>query len=129
MAESSRFLLDTHALLWALAAPERLKPEARAAIADSRSTVFVSAASVWEMAIKAALGKLSAPDDLQDQLRLNRFDELDIRLGHAQAVEHLPPLHRDPFDRMLVVQAQVEGLRLVTRDPLVQQYDVAWTAA
>ena len=124
-----RLLLDTHALLWSLAAPERLDPDARQAIEDARSAVLVSAASVWEMAIKAALGKLTTPDDLDDQLRLNRFDVLPITLAHARAVEHLPPLHRDPFDRMLVVQAQVEGLTLVTRDRLVQQYAVPWMRA
>ena len=122
-----RLLLDTHALLWSLAAPERLHADARRDIQDLRNTVFVSTASVWEMAIKAALGKLSVPDDLDDQLRLNRFDVLEVAL--AQAVEHLPMLHRDPFDWMLVAQAQHEGLRLVTRDPLVQQSAVDWMPA
>lgn len=129
MAEPNRFLLDTHVVLWSLAAPERLEADARQAIEDPRHTVYVSTASVWEMAIKAGLGKLSTPDDLADQLRLNRFDVLDVRLDHALLVEDLPPHHRDPFDRMLVVQAQREGLRLITRDPLVQQYDVSWMAA
>jgi len=124
-----RLLLDTHALLWSLAVPERLDSDARRAIADAHSAVFVSVASVWEMAIKAALGKLSTPDDLEDQLRLNRFEVLPITLPHARAVEHLPLIHRDPFDRMLVAQAQHEGLTLVTRDPLVQQYGAAWMQA
>lgn len=124
-----RFLLDTHVLLWSLAAPERLEAPAREAIQDSRHVVFVSAASVWELAIKPALGKLTMPDDLEDQLRLNRFDVLDITLGHARAVEQLPPHHRDPFDRMLVAQAQTESLTLITRDPQVQQYGVSWMAA
>ena len=124
-----RLLLDTHALLWSLSDPERLGGEALQAIRDPANDVVVSAASAWEMAIKSSLGKLSAPDDLPEQLRLNRFGALDITLRHAQAVEHLPMLHRDPFDRMLVAQAKTEGLRLVTRDPLVQQYDVAWLSA
>lgn len=123
------FLLDTHALLWSLALPERLHAEARQAIKDPQNTVFVSTASVWEMAIKSALDKLDMPDDLEDQLRLNRFDVLEITLVHAQAVEYLPMLHRDPFDRMLVVQALNEGLTLLTRDPLVQQYAVSWMEA
>ena len=124
-----RLLLDTHALLWSLGDPDRLDAEARGAIQDAQNDVLVSAASVWEMAIKSALGKLSTPDDLLAQLRLNRFDALDVTLHHAQAVEHLPMLHRDPFDRMLVAQARSDGLRLVTRDPLVQQYDVPWMSA
>jgi len=125
----ARLLLDTHALLWSLATPERLDPDARLAIQDARNAVFVSEASVWEVANKAAQGKLLTPDDLDEQLRINRFDVLDIALTHARAIEHLPPLHRDPFDRMLVVQAQIEGMTLVTRDPFVQQYDVRWKRA
>ena len=84
---------------------------------------------MWEIAIKSGLGKLKAPDDLEDQLRLNRFDPLAISVAHARAVAYLPQHHRDPFARMLVVQAQHEGLTLLTRDPLVQQYAVAWKPA
>ena len=124
-----RFLLDTHVLLWSLAFPERLHPEARQAIQDPHNAVFVSVASVWEIAIKSGLGKLNVPDDLEAQFRLNRFDLLAISVAHAQAVAYLPLHHRDPFDRMLVVQAQHEGLTLLTRDPLVQQYAVAWQPA
>lgn len=123
------FLLDTHALLWSLATPERLHAVARRAIQNGQNAIFVSTASVWEMAIKSGLGKLKIPDDLEDQLRLNRFDVLEIRLAHARAIAQLPPYHRDPFDRMLIVQAQHEGLTLITRDPLVQQYAVAWMRA
>ena len=126
---TDRFLLDTHALLWSLAEPERLADDAREAIQNPRHTVLVSTASVWEMAVKSALGKLAMPPDLDDQLRINRFDVLNIGLAHARAVQHLPLLHRDPFDRMLVVQAQLEGVRLISRDALVQQYDVEWMAA
>ena len=124
-----RLLLDTHALLWSLSAPDRLSDAAREAIRDPGTTVVVSAASVWEMAIKSALGRLTTPDDLDAQLRINRFDALPISMAHARAVEHLPPHHRDPFDRMLVAQAGAEGLRLVTRDPQVQRYDVDWMPA
>lgn len=124
-----RLLLDTHALLWSLALPERLVEAARQAIREPDNAVFVSAASVWEMAIKASLGKLIIPDNLDEQLSLNRFTPLPITLAHAQTVEHLPLHHRDPFDRMLIAQAQQEGLTLITRDPLVQQYDVVWMQA
>ena len=125
----SRFLLDTHVLLWSLSQPEHLHPDARDTIRGAQNQVFVSTATVWEMAIKSALGKLTVPDDLEAQLRLNRFDILNITLAHARAIEHLPLLHRDPFDRMLVVQAQHEGLTLITRDALIQQYAVSWMIA
>lgn len=125
----ARLLLDTHVVLWSLSAPDRLAPPARDAIADPRNAVLVSAASVWEVAIKSALGKLSMPDDLAAQLRHARFDPLAITHGHAEAVGLLPRLHCDPFDRMLVAQAQVEGLTLVTRDAYVRRYDVPTLAA
>jgi PIN domain nuclease of toxin-antitoxin system len=117
-----KLLLDTHALLWALAQPERLSGEARAAIADARNAVFVSAASSWEIEIKTALGKLRTPPDLEAQLTERRFLELPIRLKHALALRRLPLHHRDPFDRMLVAQAMVEGLTLVTSDEQVLAY-------
>jgi len=105
-------LLDTHALLWWLADDIRLADAARAAIADSANDAFVSAASAWEIAIKARLGKVSMPDDLGEQLAANSFTPLPVQLTHALAVRHLPDHHRDPFDRLLVAQAQVEGLTL-----------------
>ncbi len=118
-----RLLLDTHVLLWWLSA-QRLRPKARAAIAAADSDVCVSAATVWEMSIKAALGKLAAPDDLSDQIVHHGFDILPIGLAHALAVRSLPPHHADPFDRMLVAQAQIEDLTLVTRDANISRYDV-----
>lgn len=120
-----RLLLDTHVLLWALADDARLLPSARDRIADGRSSVFVSAVSAWEITIKRALGKLRVPDDLVEQLRMARFEDLDITIEHALAVADLPDHHRDPFDRLLVAQARVDGLTIVTHDPQVQQYDVA----
>ena len=111
----SRFLLDTHVLLWSLSQPEHLHPDARDTIRGAQNQVFVSTVTVWEIAIKSALGKLTVPDDLETQLRLNRFDILNITLAHARAIEHLPLLHRDPFDRMLIVQAQHERHALNTR--------------
>ena len=118
-----RLLLDTHVLLWALTDDPQLTPAARDAITDGRNEVFVSAASAWEISIKRGLGKLRAPKDLPEQLRRARFDVLPIDLAHALAVESLPDLHRDPFDRMLVAQAISERLTLVTADPQVQQYE------
>lgn len=114
-------LLDTHVLLWWLSA-QHLRPEAAAAIAAVSSDVWVSAATVWEMSIKATLEKLAVPDDLSDQLTHHGFDILPIGLPHALAVRSLPPHHADPFDRMLVAQAQIEDLTLVTRDANIRRY-------
>lgn len=119
-----RLLLDTHSLLWWLAQPELLSTEAREAISDPSNEVCVSAASAWEIAIKKVLGKLDAPDDLEFQIPENRFTPLPIDVKHGLAIGALPPTHRDPFDRMLVVQARLEGLLLVTRDEIIPSYDV-----
>ncbi len=118
-----RLLLDTHVLLWWLTA-QHLRPKAASAIASSDSDVSVSAATVWQMSIKAGLGKLVVPDDLTDQLSHHGFDILPIGMTHALAVHSLPPHHADPFDRMLVAQARVEELTLVTRDANIRRYAV-----
>lgn len=118
-------LIDTHVLLWALDDAPSLSPAARAAITDGRNVVFVSAATAWEIVIKKALGKLKAPTaGYLDELRRHRFTPLDITTLHALAVETLPLHHTDPFDRLLVAQAQVEKLTLVTRDARLQAYAV-----
>ena len=118
-------LLDTHVLLWALDDSASLSHQARAAIADGGNAVFVSAATAWEISIKRALGKLHVPaDSYLEELRVHRFTALDISTEHALAVADLPPHHADPFDRMLVAQAQVEMLTLVTHDPRMRAYDV-----
>lgn len=115
-------LLDTHVLLWWLTDPARLSAPAREAIADGGNIVFVSATSAWEMEIKAGLGKLKVPHDLPVQMERERFSELPVRIAHSQALADLPLLHHDPFDRMLVAQARVETLTLVTADSLVLAY-------
>lgn len=119
-------LLDTHVLLRALSAPERLSEAARAAIMDPRNRVCVSAASAWEIAIKVALGKLQVPPDvavwLPRELDANRFESLAIDLRHALALERLPLHHTDPFDRMLVAQAMIEALVVVTADKQIEAY-------
>jgi PIN domain nuclease of toxin-antitoxin system len=119
-----RLLLDTHVLLWYLADDPALPRRAREAIVDGHNAVFVSAATAWEIGIKKSLGKLRAPDDLEEQLVSHRFTPLDITCAHGLAVERLPALHRDPFDRMLVAQAQLEKLTIVTRDRNIPRYDV-----
>ena len=120
-----RLLLDTHALLWWLTDDPRLTDRAREAIADPASSVFVSAAVAWEIAIKQALGRLEPPEDLSVRLARERFEELAITIVHALRAAELPPHHGDPFDRVLVAQAELEGLTLVTRDPRIAQYGVA----
>ena len=123
-----RLLLDTHALLWWLA-DEGLIPQAREAIADPANLVAVSAASAWEISIKKALGKLSAPDDLEQQVQTSGFIPLPITIAHALAAGQLSRHHEDPFDRMLVAQAIAEGMTIVTRDKRFEDYDVALVLA
>ncbi len=122
-------LLDTHVLLWWLDDPARLSEASRAAIRDGKNAAYVSAATVWEIVIKKALGKLDTPDDLEGVLRTCRFTPLPVTIAHALAVRSLPPHHRDPFDRMLVAQAICDGLTLVTRDPEILLYPVQSTLA
>jgi PIN domain nuclease of toxin-antitoxin system len=105
--------------------PAQLEDEARDAIADGASDVFLSAASVWEAAIKVGAGRLSTPAPLDEAATVARIRELPIHWKHARRSAALPALHRDPFDRMLVGQALEEGLVLMTRDPLVEQYSVS----
>lgn len=124
-----RLLLDTHALLWWLEDPALLDEPARRAVASENSLVFVSAASAWEIGIKQARGKLRCPDDLEEAVSVNRFQALPVTIRHGLLAGGLPPYHADPFDRMLVAQAQAEGLTLVTRDPALGQYEVATLAA
>lgn len=119
-----RLLLDTHALLWWLADDPRLGPRARDLVADGRNPVYVSAASAWEISIKKALGKLEAPDELGTVVEEEGFETLPISFFHAERVGALPPIHRDPFDRILVSQAQVEGLEIVTVDEKIPTYGV-----
>jgi PIN domain nuclease of toxin-antitoxin system len=116
-------LVDSHVLLWFLAGDgKRIKPALRKRIESEPSTV--SAATFWEIAIKQALGKLDAPDDLPGQVRRLGFDLLPVTAEHAWRVRELPPHHRDPFDRLLIAQAQVERLPIVAADDFFERYDV-----
>ena len=119
-----RILLDTHILLWWLADDPLLPGEAAAAIADGDTDVVVSAATAWEISIKKAVGRLEVPDDLMDALAANEFGTLAITADHAITTGQLPPHHSDPFDRMLIAQAQTEGLTLVSVDSRFSEYDV-----
>ena len=118
-----RLLLDTHALLWWLA-DEGLSSRTRDAIADPANLVAVSAASAWEIAIKKALGNLTAPDDLEQQVRAGGFVPLPINIAHGIAAGQLARHHDDPFHRMLIAQALAEGLTIVTHDKRFEDYGV-----
>ena len=122
-------LLDTHAVLWALAEPAKLARTAQSALEDAQNEVLVSVVSAWEIAIKRALGKLDAPDDLEAAIRMQGFEPLHLTFHHAEQAGRLPPHHRDPFDRMLIAQAQAEGLVLVTRDANIPRYGIHTLAA
>jgi PIN domain nuclease of toxin-antitoxin system len=120
-----KLLLDTHVLLWAAGQPDRLPSKARKLLGDPRNEPVFSSASLWEIAIKSGLGR----DDFQVDARLlrrglldNGYSELPITSEHAVAIDGLPPIHKDPFDRLLVAQSMVEGITLLTSDPLLAQY-------
>jgi PIN domain nuclease of toxin-antitoxin system len=118
------FLLDTHALLWWLADSPMLPDSAREKIADPDHDVCVSAVSAWEISIKRELGKLRAPFELADIIEQEGFTELPIRLQHGEKAGCLPPIHRDPFDRMLVAQASIHDMTILTRDENIARYGV-----
>jgi PIN domain nuclease of toxin-antitoxin system len=120
-----KILLDTHLLLWTALCPERLSLEARQILADRQNDLIFSVASLWEIAIKRGLGRADFLVDarlLRRGLLDNGYHELAITSEHAVAIDGLPSLHRDPFDRLLVAQAMVEGITLLTADPQVARY-------
>lgn len=121
-------LLDTHAVLWFVAGAAELRSEARGAI-ETADRTYVSSASIWELAVKHARGRLLAPDNLPERLGDLGFIELALGWEHARVAGELPLHHRDPFDRMLVAQAIVERLTIVTRDDMIGRYGVPIIAA
>ena len=119
-----QILLDTHILLWWLADSSKLSRKARELIADPANTIIVSAATAWEISIKQTLGKISIEGDLETEVRANGFGSLPIGFSHAAATKGLPANHRDPFDRILIAQAQVENLSILTADRHIPKYPV-----
>lgn len=118
-------LLDTHVALWAITDSPKLPPKARELIASPKTNVWISTASIWEIAIKYSLGRGDMPISGRDALRYFResgYRQLPIEVEHAIAVEDLPAHHNDPFDRILIAQALVEPMRLMTRDALIALY-------
>jgi PIN domain nuclease of toxin-antitoxin system len=120
-----KLLLDTHAMIWAFSAPRLLSAHARDAISAVENEVFVSVISPWEIAIKRSKKRLRAPDDLGDAVEAHRFQLLPVLLRHTKAIGSMPNHHGDPFDRMLVAQAIIDGLTLVTSDRALRRYPVA----
>lgn len=120
-----KLLLDTNAFLWALDDTSRLTPTTRDLLADEQNDLFVSIASLWEISIKVAAGKLTSGLDWEDYLSRMGAVLLPLQMEHAREISRLPHLHRDPFDRMLVAQARVENLILVTGDRHLAEYDIA----
>lgn len=117
-----RLLLDTHVLLWVMADDSNLSPAARATI-NAAETVYASSISIWEVGIKTGLGKLKIDvGAFAKQLQVAGFEPLNITWSHAEMVRHLPDIHRDPFDRMLIAQAVSEPLKFMTADKLLTQY-------
>lgn len=120
-----KLLLDTHVLIWAAGFPDRMSIEAQDLVADTDNDLVFSAASLWEVAIKSALGREDFTIDarlLRRGLLDNGYSELPVASEHAVAIDGLPPIHKDPFDRLLIAQAMVEGITLLTADDLVAQY-------
>jgi PIN domain nuclease of toxin-antitoxin system len=120
-----KLLLDTHTMIWAFSAPHLLSTPAKDAISAEENDVFVSVISPWEIAIKRSKKRLRAPDDLEDAVETHQFQLLPVLLRHIKAIGLMANHHGDPFDRMLIAQAQVEGLTLVTCDRQMQRYPIA----
>ncbi|MEX0792859.1 MAG: type II toxin-antitoxin system VapC family toxin [Pirellulaceae bacterium] len=120
-----KLLIDTHVFLWWMDDPAQLSSDSYAAIANTENEILVSAAVIWEIVIKSSLGKLSAPDNLDEVIQRSAFLALPIQTPHVLAIRNLPGHHRDPFDRILVAQAIVENATLVTRDANIFRYPVA----
>ena len=120
-----KLLLDTHVLLWAAGEPEKLSESVRSLLLDSANDLFFSSASIWEIVIKRGLGRDDFKVDpvrLRKMLVTNGYAEVSVESDHALAIDNLPPLHKDPFDRILLAQARVEGLQLVTADTQIIKY-------
>ena len=120
-----RLLVDTHAALWLLSNDDRLSQSARQLLFAKENECVLSSASVWEVAIKRSLGKLKAPADFHTQMQRHGFAGLPVYDHHAAMVAELPLHHRDPFDRLLVAQAIIEGMSILSADPLLRAYEVS----
>lgn len=119
------YLLDTHIVLWWLNDSKKLKPSIRTIITTSENNIFTSSASIWEISIKRALGKLKAPENTLEKINESDFQLLSVTARQAWQVQQLPFHHKDPFDRLLIAQAQLEHLSIITADHIFQKYSVS----
>ena len=124
-----KYLLDTHTFIWFITAHRSLSPKARDTIRDRSNEIFFSAASAWEICIKSQLGKVKLKENpeyfIMQQLAENRFQSLPIKISHSVYTLNLPGIHKDPFDRMLIAQSNVERLPLISADKIIRKYDVS----
>ena len=125
MSNLQGYLLDTHIFLWSLDETKRLTKEVAKILKDPRNRIFVSVATAWEISIKQKKGKLPLKTTLEECFRKSNFEILEIKLPHILQLENLPFYHKDPFDRMLVAQAIVEKLMIITQDEKIKKYDVS----
>jgi PIN domain nuclease of toxin-antitoxin system len=123
-----KYLLDTHAFLWFVSADDKLSSKARSIIKNSNNEVYFSAASAWEMSIKVRLGRLTIEEELEPfiikQLSENNFSTLSITIFHSIYTSKLPDIHKDPFDRMIIAQSQVEDMPLISKDKNIEKYKI-----
>lgn len=123
------YLLDTHVFIWAMEDKKRLTEKIKSEISDSRNKVFISVVTVWEMIIKSAKKKLKVPKSIKVDILKGKFQLLPIEIEHVLEVEGLPLYHNDPFDRILIAQAKVEGLIIITADPKIWKYRLSLVKA
>lgn len=121
---NKNYLLDTHVFIWWIEGNSRIDKKVKSLIENSKGEVFISMASIWEMAIKISIGKLKLKNSIDKTINKARFEVLNISLSHALQIIKLPLIHKDPFDRMLVAQAIAENMTLITDDPKVGKYKV-----
>ena len=124
MARSNSFLMDTHIFIWAMEGGKKLPLKTKDILQNSENEIFLSVASVWEIVIKQAKGRLRTPRNVEESVRQTGFNILPIEISHALEVAKLPSYHNDPFDRMLIAQAKVEKLNLITADQKIKKYDI-----
>ncbi len=124
-----RYLLDTHAFLWFVLDDQRISKKAKSIIEDSKNKIYFSAASAWEIAIKTKLARLEIKDDFEtfiiEQLSINNFVPLSIKISHSLYIKRLPQVHKDPFDRIMIAQSKLEDLPLISKDKDIRKYKVA----
>ena len=124
MLKNNKYLLDTHVLLWWFSADKQLGYSAKKTIADTNNQIFCSVASYWEMVIKQSLGKLKFPKKMFETIEDGGIFIVPIEVRHVLELQDLPPIHKDPFDRMLIAQAQADNLTVITADVNIQKYQI-----